>query len=463
MLRKLRRTAVIAGFVFVTAIAVSCVSSPEIASPANGIVAWLHGDGGITDLVADRRTWMGGTVGYAPGVIGSAFKFQGKPGSVSADIDMASTNEFTIELLLRQDELGDHLQACITAAGECHRGRLTAASLNSAAGEDSVIFEVVFGDESYGTRADYVLNQGEFHHVAGTYGAGTLRLYFDGTLVDTADVPDRPVCFDWVELGNFNLPVNGLIDELKIHDRALEPQEIATAFSAVFPDREPHLAAEDDESPGPQGFLWRWMEEYPAEPKEILERGLGTVSFTVFPTVVHLAFAGEDEDEHDVYRQIYEAKSAEILSDFLVDNNYASAVTIAGPIELPAPQHDQGSIVGNGLSALRSFIQAHPLSTDYLIVVEVVIVDIPWDEDGEGVWTIQSYVMNSSGEDAGSLVLNGQWGLFIEANLFAGDRTEASHGILAVGAVRAVAEAIQSHLTGTWQKTLPTPDPIRKE
>jgi hypothetical protein len=96
-----------------------------------------------------------------------------------------------------------------------------------------------------------------------------------------------------------------------------------------------------------------------------------------------------------------------------------------------------------GLRSLRSYLAEHPLSTDYMMVVEVVF--IPWGENGQGVWGIECYLLNSRGEDACSLVLNSHWDIFNAANLFTSDRSESSRSALVSSAVQTVIDALQSH------------------
>ena len=170
------------------------------------------------------------------------------------------------------------------------------------------------------------------------------------------------------------------------------------------------------------------------------------MSITVFPTVVHSFASGATDDAQASYSQSYDYDSSRIIEAFLIDNGYATPYMGGNPVELPMPGLNQGTIMSGGLTTLVAHLEQHRLSTDYMMLVEVVIMDLPGDEGGEGVWIIDFYMLNSDGEDAFSFVLNSQWDLFNEANLFAGDKSNEADLALTKGAVQAVVDAIRSHV-----------------
>ena len=108
-------------------------------------------------------------------------------------------------------------------------------------------------------RKEDVLPTYRWTHLAGTYGKGKMSLYVDGRLVDSKPasgaitVPDRDVLIglngdgqrvsDPVSHSKFaannNLPlvygIEGLIDEVRIYDRALSAEEIRQSFQGFCP------------------------------------------------------------------------------------------------------------------------------------------------------------------------------------------------------------------------------------
>ncbi len=93
----------------------------------------------------------------------------------------------------------------------------------------SVIY-LVGGDSTI--QADVAI--GTWHHIAGTYDAGTLQMYVDGSQVDSKSglIPTMYADDDFligcdVDSGSEANRFTGLLDEVRLYDRALNPLEIA--------------------------------------------------------------------------------------------------------------------------------------------------------------------------------------------------------------------------------------------
>jgi hypothetical protein len=80
----------------------------------------------------------------------------------------------------------------------------------------------------------YVATFGEWHHVAGVYTGEQILLYIDGeekaqgagtTLPGVAALPFR-ISGDHSETANWGGSIDGVIDEVRLYDRALTPDEI---------------------------------------------------------------------------------------------------------------------------------------------------------------------------------------------------------------------------------------------
>lgn len=77
-----------------------------------------------------------------------------------------------------------------------------------------------------------------WHHVAGVYTGGEIRIYVDGeekvkaggtALPNVSSMPFR-ISGDHPETANWGGSINGVVDEVKLYDRALEPDEIKEAM-----------------------------------------------------------------------------------------------------------------------------------------------------------------------------------------------------------------------------------------
>jgi parallel beta-helix repeat protein len=83
-------------------------------------------------------------------------------------------------------------------------------------------------------------NYGQWHYLAGTYDGSNMTMYLDGVAVGTAPVAGTITSYDTIiEIGAYpNMPKDpdnifkGKIDELRIHSRALSPDEIKASYDA---------------------------------------------------------------------------------------------------------------------------------------------------------------------------------------------------------------------------------------
>ncbi|MHC4569967.1 MAG: LamG domain-containing protein [Planctomycetota bacterium] len=81
------------------------------------------------------------------------------------------------------------------------------------------------------------VNDGQWHHAAGTYDGSRISLYVDGALDVSADVTGTIRSNDYdVHIGqNAEKPGrfwNGLIDDVRVYNYALSANEIAGMFSS---------------------------------------------------------------------------------------------------------------------------------------------------------------------------------------------------------------------------------------
>jgi hypothetical protein len=86
------------------------------------------------------------------------------------------------------------------------------------------------------------LPEGEWTHVAVTLGASGVRMYLNGELVDeSTDVTIRPIDFkpilNYIGRAQTTVPfLNGLVDDFRIYNYELSPEEIAKLVSDINTD-----------------------------------------------------------------------------------------------------------------------------------------------------------------------------------------------------------------------------------
>jgi hypothetical protein len=169
-----------------------------------------------------------GTPEYAAGVIGQALSLNGFASYVSVDsVGISGTAPRTIAGWAKAGT--NSLFSWTNVFG------FTGPSTNGQhfdieiVGNTGTTTSGYFGLHRHGWEMDITANDEEWHHLAATFDGSTVNLYGDGRLVNTDSV------------GNVNTPgpvhvgrrqdndnyFEGLIDDLRIYDTALTPEEIA--------------------------------------------------------------------------------------------------------------------------------------------------------------------------------------------------------------------------------------------
>jgi hypothetical protein len=246
--------------------------------------------------------------------------------------------------------------------------------------------------------------------------------------------------------------VAGVIDEVRLYNRALSPDEIEAEFREVFPDRvvyDPDVPYPDQ---GPQGFAMRSTGEYPAEPSEVTMEKLGHVSIRILPPVLHVLGPDDPETGESAYEQKHFPETAEILAEYFEMNGYATPVLEQTPLVFPVPDVSQWYVFDQGYQHVRQYVAENPIDEDYLLVMEALILP---NGDGEGVWGIECYMLTSDGLDVLSFVLNGEWHAFNKYFMFSEGRSAVERRSLVEMAARTVATALQTHINPDSMHLLP--------
>ncbi len=221
------------------------VNTPKtLAGPKGGLVGNWSFNGPdvnwVTGTAYDRSgsgnngtiTNMSTTTSPVPGISGQALKFDGvnnyvMKSSPSWDFTGNPTNTFSISAWFNP-------KSCVTLSG---------IALNSSLGSGVLrlfcyvstpnVWEIqLLGGSTVSMGGTVKLN--EWQHVVGVYNASETKmyLYYNGSLVDS-DVPaitDTSAWADGIQIGNAQTYFNGLIDEVRIYNRALSASEITDLY-----------------------------------------------------------------------------------------------------------------------------------------------------------------------------------------------------------------------------------------
>jgi len=211
----------------------SCAAAPR------GLAGWWPGDGTADDAHGANNGTLIGTVGYAKGLVGQAFRFDGS-GFVSLgtlENLFAESPGFTAMVWVKffaapagEQALFDRLQSGPTFPGGFRLTRNPDGRIRFLAAIDSQTTTVATTREAI--PADI------WTHIAAVRTADSISLYMNGALA----AAERLTGHGWsapeggeVRIGAFHDgggALRGLVDEAQWYNRALDPEEIAAVASA---------------------------------------------------------------------------------------------------------------------------------------------------------------------------------------------------------------------------------------
>ncbi len=230
---------------------VLALSSPVFANcvaPPSGILAWWPGEGSAEDIAGGNSGmfWNGATT--APGLIGSAFSFNGTNAYVSLP-----DNLFPLPPTAPADSPFSFESWFKTASGGVILGQQTGVPFTGASGWVPAIYvgtdgklraEVFWDGHPDPLASTQSVADNVFHHLAVTYDGTNETLYLDGRRVDS-----RPFSqVSYASSYKYQLGVGytggypganggwyafgGLIDEPALYNRALSATEVAAIYAA---------------------------------------------------------------------------------------------------------------------------------------------------------------------------------------------------------------------------------------
>jgi len=220
---------------------------------ASGVISWWPGDGGGNDIVSTNNgTLEGGATADTPGVVGTAFVFDGTNGYFSIP-DAASLHpvDLTIESWMRCD-------------------LLDTPSINSYPGQQYIIFHQNNNFDNFegfdlakdreppylgtndtwcfevtSTTGDNVFVESTTHvktnvwyHIAGVRGSNYIQIYVNGNLEAQTNVSfpvgygNFPLYFATTGQSYYDHKFGGALDEVTLYNRALSASEIAAIYAA---------------------------------------------------------------------------------------------------------------------------------------------------------------------------------------------------------------------------------------
>ena len=206
----------------------SCISAPP------GLASWWPGDGNANDIAGTNNGALAGGVGFASGMVGQAFQFDGVSGYVyvpsagSLDPIQGATLSAWVYFDALPSAAG-HIMTIIGKSG-------FATDLDLQAEPDNRFH--FYAANSQSAASTTVIQPGIWYHVAATYSAqASVALYINGiqegltpiNVTRSANGNPLEIGNSWFWAGRY---FSGRIDEATLYDRALTNAEIQGIYSA---------------------------------------------------------------------------------------------------------------------------------------------------------------------------------------------------------------------------------------
>jgi PGF-CTERM protein/uncharacterized repeat protein (TIGR01451 family) len=219
MNRRVVVSVLVAVFVMVS------LASPAIGQASSDAVLIMHFDEGSGSVVKDSSgNGNDGTIHgaqWVDGKYGKALEFDGKADYVESSLNSVLNSDLTIEFWMKSDYSASDQQRMVDLGTSGSRGFQLCMFTNG-----NLMIDNSGGPSStVSTSSSY--NDGIWHHITGVRKGSNYYLYVDGSYIDstTGAIPSynylhiAKIAENW---GYFN----GIIDEVKIYNRALTADEI---------------------------------------------------------------------------------------------------------------------------------------------------------------------------------------------------------------------------------------------
>jgi lysophospholipase L1-like esterase len=224
------------------------LDAANCAAGSPGLVGWWPGDGNARDIAGTNNgSLQGGASATTPGVVGSAFSFDGTNAYVQVpDSAVFHPTNLTIECWVRFASL-DSAGSGGSPAGDQYivfkqnslSGNFEGFDLSKTrAGNDFFRFMVSFSKGTVQVLSATAISTGAWYHVAAVRGSNSISLYVNGQLEGQTSVSfpqdygTLPLYFGTSGQSYWDHKLKGNLDEISLYNRALNSNEILAIYTA---------------------------------------------------------------------------------------------------------------------------------------------------------------------------------------------------------------------------------------
>ena len=201
-----------------------------------GLVSHWTAEGNATDVVGNNNGTVRGNATFAPGFAGQAFSLDGVNGYIEVpdSPSLSITGPLTLEARIKINT--NTVQQAIIEKYDVPG--LNGYLLRIVGGKvEAAVCDPTLQGALHGVTGATTVSTGVWHHVAAVYDGTSIKVYLDGILDGSAAANFIPTDgAASLKIGargdDANTRLNGLIDEVRIFNRALSAAEIQTSSSS---------------------------------------------------------------------------------------------------------------------------------------------------------------------------------------------------------------------------------------
>lgn len=239
---QLFRRIAMMGVLILSSLTPGVIMAAVCLAPPSGMVGWWPGDGNAKDLIAHHDgIYLGG---YIAGEVDQAFAINGGNNAVTIANDPSlEPASVTVDAWVKSTQPNDFKWIVAKGASNCDSASY--GLYTNGNNPDDIRF-IVYDGSTFGVAVAQVSGMwnNTWHHVAGSFGLSTVKLYVDGNLVQSVPYASSilyglPTNND-LTIGRYvgcppssnNFAFTGSIDEVEIFNRVLSDQEINSIYTA---------------------------------------------------------------------------------------------------------------------------------------------------------------------------------------------------------------------------------------
>lgn len=206
----------------------------------NGLIAYYKLDNNSNDSSGNNRHGTANSVTYTSGINGNAGLFNGTSAYINIGQQITNPTQGSLSVWVKVNAWTTDFQTVFTDQ-EGPAWANTRHLLAARTGSQVISYIISNGTNYVSTCNSSVLTLGEWYHICGTYDGNNVKIYTNGVLstnITTSTVPGTYTSTA-TQIGFMNYSTrywDGLIDELRIYNRALSAEEVKLMYDLYNPN-----------------------------------------------------------------------------------------------------------------------------------------------------------------------------------------------------------------------------------